>query len=182
MFSFERFFAVLKKYVRNRARPEGNIARVMWQRRSLSFVLTMWMNFARSGFQYHGMREADWKKSTLGKKSINANDHASLSKAHFMVLQQSALVASYIEEHKQNIQSKYLGSLKPRLQSITSILLPPGYAQNLWPMSTFMNNLPCWPGVHPIQSWQTKDMKLMDTHYIQDPRTKRAPIKIVVSV
>jgi hypothetical protein len=29
MFSFERFFAVLKKYVRNRARPEGNIARVM---------------------------------------------------------------------------------------------------------------------------------------------------------
>jgi hypothetical protein len=26
-------------------------------------------------------------KGTLGKKSINANDHASLSKAHFTVLQ-----------------------------------------------------------------------------------------------
>jgi hypothetical protein len=46
-------------------------------------------------------------KGTLGKKSINANDHASLSKAHFTVLQQSALVAPYIEEHKQIIRSKY---------------------------------------------------------------------------
>ena len=27
MFSFERYFAVLKKYVRNRARPEGSIAK-----------------------------------------------------------------------------------------------------------------------------------------------------------
>jgi hypothetical protein len=46
-------------------------------------------------------------KGHLGKKSINANDHASLSKAHFTVLQQSALVAPYIEEHKQIIRSKY---------------------------------------------------------------------------
>ena len=27
MFPFERFFAVLKKYIRNRARPEGSIAK-----------------------------------------------------------------------------------------------------------------------------------------------------------
>jgi hypothetical protein len=27
MFPFERFFAVIKKYVRNRARPEGSIAK-----------------------------------------------------------------------------------------------------------------------------------------------------------
>ena len=27
MFPFERYFAVLKKYVRNRARPEGSIAK-----------------------------------------------------------------------------------------------------------------------------------------------------------
>jgi hypothetical protein len=42
---------------------------------------------------------ADWK-GTLEKKSINANDHAFLSKAHFTVQQQLALVAPYIEEHK----------------------------------------------------------------------------------
>jgi ATP-dependent 26S proteasome regulatory subunit len=46
-------------------------------------------------------------KGTLGKKSINANDHASLSKAYFTVLQQSALVAMYIEEHKRIVRSKY---------------------------------------------------------------------------
>jgi hypothetical protein len=46
-------------------------------------------------------------KGTLGKKSINANDHASLSKAHFTVLQQSTLVSPYIEEHKQIVRSKY---------------------------------------------------------------------------
>ena len=50
MFPFERYFAVLKKYVRNRARPEGSIAKVTSQRRSLSFVLTMWMNSAQLGF------------------------------------------------------------------------------------------------------------------------------------
>jgi hypothetical protein len=33
MFPFERFMGVLKKYVRNRARPEGSIARAMEQRR-----------------------------------------------------------------------------------------------------------------------------------------------------
>jgi hypothetical protein len=37
-----------------------------------------------------------FQKGTLGKKSINADDHASLSKAHSTVLQQLALVAPYI--------------------------------------------------------------------------------------
>ena len=41
-------------------------------------------------------------KSTLGRKSVNCNDHATLSKAHLTVLQQSTLVAPYIEEHKKN--------------------------------------------------------------------------------
>ena len=53
MFPFERYFAVLKKYVRNRARPEGSIAKGYV---TVSFVLTMWMNSAQLGFQYHGMR------------------------------------------------------------------------------------------------------------------------------
>ena len=41
-------------------------------------------------------------KGTLGRKSVNANDHATSSKAHLTVLQQSALVAPYMEEHKKN--------------------------------------------------------------------------------
>ena len=43
MFPFERFMGVLKKYVHNRARPEGSISKAMEQRRSLSFVLTFFL-------------------------------------------------------------------------------------------------------------------------------------------
>ena len=48
------------------------------------------------------------EKGTLGRKSLNATDHATLSKAHLTFLQQSALVAPYMEEHKQMVQSRYL--------------------------------------------------------------------------
>ena len=47
-------------------------------------------------------------KGTLGRKSVNATDHATLSKAHLTVLQQSALVAPYMEEHMQMVPSMYL--------------------------------------------------------------------------
>ena len=53
----------------------------------------------------------EWRligKGTLERKSVNASDHATLSKAHLTVLQQSALVAPYMEEHKQMVQSRYL--------------------------------------------------------------------------
>ena len=38
-------------------------------------------------------------KGTLERKSVNATDHAMWSKGHLTVLQQSALVAPYMEEH-----------------------------------------------------------------------------------
>ena len=47
------------------------------------------------------------EKGTLGKKSVNATDHAMLSKAHLIVLHQSALVAPYMEEHMQIVRSIY---------------------------------------------------------------------------
>ena len=40
------------------------------------------------------------RKGTFGRKSVNASDHATLSKVHLTVLQLSALVAPYMEEHK----------------------------------------------------------------------------------
>ena len=45
-------------------------------------------------------------KGTLGRKSVNCNDHAMLSKAQLTVLQQSALVAPCMEEHKQMVRSR----------------------------------------------------------------------------
>ena len=46
-------------------------------------------------------------KGTLGRKSLNATDHATLSKAHLTVLQQSAFVAPYMEENKKLMPSRY---------------------------------------------------------------------------
>ena len=46
-------------------------------------------------------------KDTLGRKSENACDHATLSKAHLTILQQSALVDPYMEDHKQLVRSRY---------------------------------------------------------------------------
>ena len=70
-------------------------------------MLTMWKNSAQLGFQYHVMRGQLIGKVTLGRKSVNATDHATLSKAHLTVLQQSAFVAPYMEEHMQIVRSMY---------------------------------------------------------------------------
>ena len=65
------------------------------------------MNSAQLGFQYHGMRGGWLERAHLEKKSVNATDHAMLSKAYLTVLQQSTLVALYMEEHMQMVRSMY---------------------------------------------------------------------------
>ena len=47
MFPFERFMGVLKKYVRNRARPEGSISMGHQTEMSLGFVLTSFLALRR---------------------------------------------------------------------------------------------------------------------------------------
>jgi hypothetical protein len=56
MFPFERFFVVLKKYVRNHARLEGSIAKGYVIEEVIEFCVDYVMNFGRLGFQYNGMR------------------------------------------------------------------------------------------------------------------------------
>ena len=46
MLPFERFMGVLKKYVHNHTRPEGRISKGMKMRRSLSFVLTLFLTLS----------------------------------------------------------------------------------------------------------------------------------------
>ena len=59
MFPFERFMGVLKKYVHNRARQKEASPRAMKMRRSLSFVLTLFLTLSRLVFLNRGIR-ADW--------------------------------------------------------------------------------------------------------------------------
>ena len=54
-------------------------------------------------------------KGTLGGDQIICMDGHSLTKAHYRVLQNSALVAPYMEEHKNFPHSKHPESLTTRL-------------------------------------------------------------------
>jgi hypothetical protein len=55
MWPFERFMSVLKKYVLNRAYPEGSIAK-RYVTKEVSFVWTLSTQLTRLGFQYHDTR------------------------------------------------------------------------------------------------------------------------------
>ena len=57
MFPFERFFAVLKKYVRNHARPEGIIAKGYVTEEVIEFCVDYMDELCPIGFQYHSMRD-----------------------------------------------------------------------------------------------------------------------------
>ena len=56
MFPFERYFVVLKKYVRNRARPEGSIAKDYVTEEVIEFCVDYVEELCPIGFQYHIMR------------------------------------------------------------------------------------------------------------------------------
>ena len=101
MFPFERFFVVLRKYVRNSARLEGSITKGYVTEEVIEFCIDYVDDLDPIGVPVSRHEGRLIGKDTLGTKSVNACDHATLSKAHLTVLQQSALVDPYMEEHKQ---------------------------------------------------------------------------------
>jgi len=56
MFPFKRFMVVLKKCVRNRARPEGSIASAYGTEEVIDFCVDLLMILNRLGSLNHGMR------------------------------------------------------------------------------------------------------------------------------
>ena len=113
MFPFERFMGVLKKYVHNRARPEGSISKGYGTEEVIEFCVDFIPDLKAIGVpqsRYEGRLRG---KGTLGKKAIICMDGHSYSQAHYTVLHNSSLVAPYIEEHKNILrlnfpeQSKY---------------------------------------------------------------------------
>jgi hypothetical protein len=55
MWPFERFMSVLKKYILNRARPEGSIAKGYVTEEVIEFCVDF-VDSIRLGFQYHDTR------------------------------------------------------------------------------------------------------------------------------
>jgi hypothetical protein len=109
MFPFERFMGVLKKYVHNRARPEGSISKGYGTEEVIEFCVDFIPDLKSIGVpesRYEGRLSG---KGTLGKKSMICMDGYSFTQAHYTVLQSSTLVAPYINEHKNIVRSQYPG-------------------------------------------------------------------------
>ena len=88
---------VLKKCVRNRARPEGSIASAYGIEEVIDFCVDFVDDLKLIGVpesQYEGRLNG---KGTLEKKYHVCTDDDSFKKAHYTVLQQSSLVDPYIE-------------------------------------------------------------------------------------
>ena len=82
---------VLKKCVRNRARPEGSIASAYGTEEVIDFCVDF----------------IDDLKPIGVPESFVCTDDVSFKKVHYAVLQQSSLVDLYIEEHKKIMFSKF---------------------------------------------------------------------------
>ena len=109
MFPFERFMGVLKKYVHNRARPEGSISRGYGTEEVIEFCVDFIPDLKPIGVPESRHEGRLSGKGTLGKKSTICRDGHSYTEAHYAVLQSSRLVAPYIDEHKDILRSQHPG-------------------------------------------------------------------------
>jgi len=100
---------VLKKYVHNRARPEGSIAKGFGTEEVIEFCVDFIPDLDPIGVPESRHEGRLSGKRTLGKKAYISRDNDSFRKAHYTVLQNSTLVDPYIEEHKDIVRSDFSG-------------------------------------------------------------------------
>ncbi|XP_044421992.1 uncharacterized protein, partial [Triticum aestivum] len=105
MFPFERFMGVLKKYVHNRARPEGSISKGHENEEVIEFCIDFIPDLKPIGVPESRHKGRLDGKGTLGGNQKICMDGHSLTEAHYTVLQNSALVAPYMDEHKNFLRS-----------------------------------------------------------------------------
>src|ERR1041384_5345120 len=106
---FERFMGVLKKYVCNRARPEGSISMGHQTEDVIGFCVDFIPGLKKIGLPQSRYEGRLTGKGTLGKGSIICRDGNSWSKAHYTVLQNSTLVDPYVDEHMNSLRSTHPG-------------------------------------------------------------------------
>jgi hypothetical protein len=106
MFPFERFMGVLKKYVRNRARPEGSISMGHQTEEVIEFCVDFIPDLRPIGLPESRHEGRMGGKGTLGSRSIICRDAESWKKAHSIVLHNSALVSPYIDQHENILRLK----------------------------------------------------------------------------
>jgi hypothetical protein len=97
MFPYERFLAVLKAYVRNRAHPEGCIM----EGYTIEEVVECCADYVKDGKQIGlpiPLHEGSLR-GRMGQKTFADKDYNLVSEAHFSVLQQVMISGPYIDEH-----------------------------------------------------------------------------------
>ena len=109
MFPFERYVAVLKKYVRNWSRPEGCIAMCYGIEEVIEFCVDFIDDLSPTGIPTSHHEGRLKGKGTLGKKSNMHIPKSEIRKANFTVLQNSSLVAPYMDEHMNIVRSENPG-------------------------------------------------------------------------
>jgi len=105
MFPFERFLSVLKKYVNNRARPEGCIAKGYGTEEVIEFCVDFIEDLNPIGLPVSRHEGRLTGKGTLGKKANMKIPECDIRKANITVLQNSTVVAPYMEEHLNIVRS-----------------------------------------------------------------------------
>lgn len=109
MFPFERFMGVLKKYVHQRARPEGSIAKGYGTEEVIEFCVDYIPDLDPIGVPESRHEGRLSGKGTLGKKTYIGTGDDYFNKAHYTVLQNSSVVEPYVEVHKKFLRSEFSG-------------------------------------------------------------------------
>jgi hypothetical protein len=115
LFPFERYMTVLKKYICNRFRPEGCIAKGYEIEESVEFCVDFIDDLSPIGVPMSCHEGRLKGKGALRKKSNMHIPDNKIRKANFMVLQNSSLVAPYMDEHVNIARSENLGKSEARI-------------------------------------------------------------------
>jgi hypothetical protein len=108
MFPYERYMAILMSYVRNRAYPEGSIMDYYTKE-----VVECCVDYVKDGKRIGlsiPLHEGRLRgRGRMSEKSFIDRDYNSVSEAHFSVLQQLKIIASYIEEQLSELCRDNIG-------------------------------------------------------------------------
>jgi hypothetical protein len=109
MFLYERYLAVLKSYVRNRAHPKGSIMKGY----TIEEVVECYVDYVKDGKRIGSpipLHEGKLRgRGRMGQKNFVNRDYNSVSEAHFSVLQQLEIAAPYIEKHLSKLRRDNIG-------------------------------------------------------------------------
>jgi hypothetical protein len=112
MFSYERYLAVLKSYVRNCAHPEDSIMESYTSEEVVEYCADYVKDGKRIVLPIPLHEDRLRGRGRMCLKSFVDRDCNSVNEAHFSVLQQLEIVAPYIEEHLSELHRDNIGYIE----------------------------------------------------------------------